>query len=493
LRTLVAELAAVEELLRQHQHVQAESRLSDLLNRSTVADLGAQQPDLERVIARFYPKRRRDLTSRLREKLAQHVTVSSGGQQPAASRVNAITPEHLQRECRQLLDDLSTSHIFQWATYYRDTVAHLVDQGRLAFLSAPSSDSPGSVLRAEFSHHSATIFGKGYSYVTRSGLRTDEAVNKSVAGLRSFLDVVVSIYSDSVPRVANRKDALATRRATSAVLAGILLGYGSVFYGDYGGWSVLPSYPRSWLTAIGFLTAADLRLLESHIIQQRDLLLSGVPPTVLPALASIDRLLERGEGDLFCLPRVAEFFPLPPRLEISLQLPHQARGKRFLELLLYLIADTLTATILQDAIGRQPDVISAPLSRALREWAHALDGASTHLIDTSLVASTLGEHQSNTTQRLFAVLQPLVASNVGVAGAATVVHNYPRDFPLDNPGRRQTAYGSFSNYSRAKLASISGAAFAEAAKQPRAAISARRPPARRSSYRQPIQARHSPS
>ena len=206
---LVRRVDLVISLNRQVLPGKSEEEFRATLDALADERLPAAEGELRRGLESFLPKRRRALEGALAERLAlarsKPVTVQAAEPEPTHDEKpepetvpepsgppptpRSVTPADLVRpgptvfgrarrrvvnaeltnNKQQLSTDLeylANHHIFQWATFYRETLSEYFD----AFLEVlETSDRPKEWLnrmKAALSHHASDIFTRGYAYQT---------------------------------------------------------------------------------------------------------------------------------------------------------------------------------------------------------------------------------------------------------------------------------------------------------------------------------------
>ena len=139
--------------------------LSDLLRSLPFEELSLARPDIEALINRFLPKRKRDLQHALEVRLrggsgsARAIQVAAPGRQaPAAIQpLIADDPASKALEYSVRLNTLRDKHIFQWNTAYRDD--QLIFKDMLTKRAAPDdAEERGRAVAGLLEQHAADIF-----------------------------------------------------------------------------------------------------------------------------------------------------------------------------------------------------------------------------------------------------------------------------------------------------------------------------------------------
>ncbi len=406
----------IRRYLDENQHVAADTAFRDFLATHNRAEVKRYEPELRALLDSFYKNRKRDLTSLLDASLGPIVQGKD-----TTTAVADITD--FETSIHAKLCALSDYHIFQWTTYYRDFLGRLFDR-----LYRETQDATRQTLSTiatdKLAEHAADIFGKGYEYVRQRA--SSDARTKSLSGLQTFLSLPIEIYSTLAFSVGNANDARRLRLTCSAMLEGILKGYGSVALGDLEGWQLLPRFPRTWLHTFAFLTNQSARAIVEHI--EAGELHVGLAGTILPVLTAVDRLLDSQVETEFCLPRLGQFAWDSRRIEVSLSLPQGGSGSRYLEIHCYLSPGFMQRGSLEESAGRAANLIAGPLRPDLRDWVEAHDILRTTFVDTE------AGDDSATTKRALDVLNHELAKHMGTSRRAEpITFNLARAFPLQNP------------------------------------------------------------
>ena len=189
------------------------------------------------------------------------------------------------------LEELANYHIFQWATFYRDTLSQYFDAFLLEVIeSGDRPDQWPNLMKAGLSHHACEIFTRGVQYQTGHNRATDNsAITKSLTGLQMFLDLPLEFYSARLADAQHSGTGLQVRRLASAMVSGILVGYAQTQF-DFPGSKVPPRFPGSWVHVLPFLTADDIREVTS---EKR----AGRPSGWHPPVSAPIRANRRRSGD----------------------------------------------------------------------------------------------------------------------------------------------------------------------------------------------------
>jgi hypothetical protein len=379
-------------------------------------DLLAAERDLKALIQRFHRNRRRDLTRLLEERLAQPIT-------RIHPRLNL-----LEQRYKDELERLSTHHIFQWSTFYRDFIGTLFSTA-LEHRHAPSGDPPIlAMIATQIRTHATQIYEKGYRHLIREQAPPNTVITKALNGLERFLALPIEFYGTYAANVTDAAAATDVRHLCSKVIFGILAGYGDGKYGDDTGWGLLLKHPRSWAWVLGFLTASDAATIAEKLEDGQFRI--GIQTVLIPALKAIDEVLSGQRGDEFSLPRLSEFVHEIRRLTISVSLP-RAIARDSLGIHCYLSGDFIRRWDLEESVNRQASVVIAPLRPDLRDWMATHD-----ILRTIVVEPTQSEEQDDraVVRRILDILNFEFAKYLGPGWRAEpITVNLARLFPLEHP------------------------------------------------------------
>lgn len=454
------ELAAIEQLNRTVQPALAEARFRDLVRSMDPAEVRRHSADLTTCASGFLPKRCRALTALLESMLHQpeqddrepaattdaapdlvdwpgagasapeRVLSPVPGPVPATTQAGTTVAAHENRANTPLtysrnrlsedLDDLGRRHIFQWATFYRDTLSQYFDD---FLVELESSDKPGqwlNLVKAGLSHHSTDIYQRGYRYqLERNAASSHYAITKSLAGLQRFLDLPLEFYSARLSSVDRSGATLPLRQLCSAMVSGILIGYSNARF-DTAGSNILPRFPGSWVHVLPFLTSEDLRELMDNL-QPGDLL-DGLQDSMSPFVRALDVLLSK-HPDGAPLPALSQYTDGNRRLEVSLHVASNTLGPRRIEVHCYTSARFVDKVLIEEAAGRAVGAVIAPLRADLRVQLLSAERLSDIIVPTGDSATAEEPHT-----RLVALLEDLVYETRASSGQRPIEFNFAADF-----------------------------------------------------------------
>ena len=177
----------------------------------------------------------------------------------------------------------------------------------------------------------------------------------------AFLDLPVSAYVSRASSTDDARDGRAARRTCSAVLSGIIQGYGHADFGEMDGWSLLPRDLGSWAHCLAFLTPRHLDQIITQLEQGE--LKAGLHEVVLPVIEAIDRLVEQPLGGRSVLPRLGQYSRDAQRLELALELPWPVEGHRYIDVHCYPFRREVTRPRLLESASRAAGLIVLELLR----------------------------------------------------------------------------------------------------------------------------------
>ena len=418
-------LEEVAELNATVRPADAEQRLHSLMSSLGDSELREREDDLRRAITQFLPKRRRRLTALLDGLVETVPNAPVAG--PAQAPDSDVDIEPLGAFFVDRLNELSQHHIFQWSTFYRDSLSRSFDQFLEAAHRTRYTSSIWALIRLELAKHAQEIFQKGYYHLTSRGSELPQyAVTKSLNGLQRFLDLPIEFYSTNLPTIRSTADARLLRSLCSAMVGAILEGYAGVLLNRPGS-QVLPRFPRSWAHTLPFLTSSDLSsfLARLEAGEFRD----GVTKSVVPFAKALDELSVR-KGDYTPLPVLAQFSWESRRLDISLNPPPYAAEPQLIEAQCFLDAAFLHRSALDEARRQGISLLVAPIRSDL----HAtLTGSP--LFDRIVVpADDESIDGSAVIRKVINALEYTIYQRKSPrVGAQPLEYNFARGFPLQNP------------------------------------------------------------
>ena len=445
------------DIERKLKEIERELRLGhaerpDQMLRKLLGDMGREsvaewRTDIQAVVDEFQRKRRQALNDFLDARIKgrahgrqpQAVGRSPAGvREPTASPPypkpsRAATTDH-EAEFRNDLNELGRKHIFQWSTSYRDCLFRHF--GRHLSQVEAQADASLAAIRRPLSEHSHEIFVKGYGH-ERNIKATPHfgAVQKSIGGLARFLDLPLDYYSIQAANTHRQQRVLALRALFSAACLGILEGYAAVRFDRERGDSLLPKFSSRWGHNLAFLTPAAAK--EVAELAEPGLLTEGVLRSVIPLLASIDRMINKQREDYFPLP-LSSRFSWPERfLEVGLRAPRSASSRPSLEARAYLDAEHVFPRALTEAYTRNVAVVVAPLKSDVRAYVRDRTALSSMVVEADDAQprqlSGRGTFGSRAVDMAEQVLSRTIYDLRSKRTGAAISHNIAREFPLDTP------------------------------------------------------------
>lgn len=423
-REIETRLDDIAELRRTVKLRDAQERAETLLEELSAEDLRVHRSRFAEVIGEFLPKRRRTLEEIFKRRLEELTA-------PPDYEI-----ERFLGGCRAKLAELSDRHIYQWGTFYREFMQMLFADSMRFLRRGATAHLICQPLRNELEQHAEEIFRKGFEYLRGGRENRRSALQKAANGLQRFLELAIEQYSHMSRRVRDMQDAMLLRSLLSAVLSGILVGFGRVPFGKQQGFSVLPYFNRSWASYITFMSEDDLINLATSI--EPGALRTGFLQTVAPVVGAIDELMATHEAADVALPILGQFEWATGRgrtknrrmLSISIAAPKSPEPSQLMEVQCHMDPGFLEKWHITEAVGRDVDLLAGPLRADLQEWASAERHTPGFVLNTSELM-TDGERAR---RHALGILTNAVSRAYGSKGrSAILTHNLARSFPLESP------------------------------------------------------------
>lgn len=421
---VAAVLGEVRALVRHVQVADAQQRLEDLIKVMGPAELRVWEDELRAAIADFLPKRQKALRELLDHEI--HASIGSSGRQEGSS--GSTAPEELGRLVLDLelaLSDLSRFHIFQWSTFYRETLADFFDSA-LQLATGVDASKEWSALDAVVANHAHEIFTKGFMHVTRTGTEL-YALQKACGGLRRFLDLIVENYaSTAVPNLTTPR-AIASRNLTSALIVGVLRGFARVDFGGLGGDKALIQRQNYWLYTLAFINRPAIAAVAG-LFPAGDTS-AGIRQCVMPLTLALDKMIATAT-DYAPMPVLAEFDTSSKRLDVSLMPAPLSLERRFIEIQCFLSAPTRAD--LAEAMARGVSLLIADLPADLSHIVSTDADYASMIVRPSQAATAADE---DTAVRVREVLDLAIYRDRNPRSLVKrpLEYNFARDFPLSSP------------------------------------------------------------
>ena len=451
-------LALIEAELNAVGHREIpDQKLRTLIRGMNRQELRDWRPNLAQLIElHFMPKRRRALLNFIDDEIAgRPMIVRDPSSRPTTSAPQKTRTAHLaavavnddfQRELRELSD----KHIFQWATRYQDCLFRYFD---LYFdrLTSPSDVTIGSPLHQHLAEHSLDIFTKGYNYsIGTQYLTQSRAVHKSVAGLSRFLELPLSYYSARVLQSHDQRSLVALRQVFSDAVSGILDGFSEIQLGETLGADVLADFPGKWADNIAFLTPFAARTIADLL--PSGALRNGITASVIPLLASIERLINKKHEDYFPVPLLSRLSSETHCLEMSVRAPLSS-SSRFLEIQAYLDDTYVSRYTIDRAYRQKVALVVTPLKPDTRQ--HVRTSPTLRKIVVETVLETQDDSRA-VVQGALQILTDKIFSLRNRRKGPALTYNIAREFPLLEPSSKIPRFYRVQRTSVRELLGTSG-------------------------------------
>ncbi len=422
MRTIESQLDQVDGLLAKGHGREPQAILRQLISEMGRAELAEWRMDIQRLIERFQPKRRADLQVVLRQAL------ELGRPERAPARVSGseVDFQALEESLRSDLSELSRAHIFQWSTFYRDSLTLHFSR----FLKASAKgrlDEAILVSRRSFAEHANEIFAKGYVYVRgQFSFSQNDAIQKEVAGLSKFLDVIVELYSAHVAASPDPATYLCVRGLASGLISGILEGFGACRFGVEGGSQILPKFPRAWGHYYAFLNLLHAQQVTS--LMEPAEFTEGVKLAVLPAIGAVDDLISRSR-DYAPMPVLGQLVWDQGRLDLALRPSIESEAQALVEVNCFLNESSASVYAIQEAEARGASLVIAPLKPDVREFVHSRRSLKNVVVETGEAVNPDEVRRAALARLDEDIYQRYSPRSAG----RPLTYNIARDFPLRNP------------------------------------------------------------
>ena len=427
--TIEDRLTEIGHGLAKGEAQRPEQELEALIRQLDTAKLVEWSPEIQALIQRFRPQRKKRL-SRCLEARTQDAgparPLSSRPSPKGVDRLPAPDPE-LAADFRLALETLRERHIFQWSTFYQDCLTEYLGRYLEATRRRPHDHDAGTVATL-LADHTRAAFSHGYTFA-RGKHDHDEAVRKSLNGLARFLALPLDFYSVREAAPSDRESASVLRLLVSAALSGIVSGYSGASLGPQTGSLVLARFPSSWMHYVAFLVP---RHAENVVGTMEDgPLADGLRVSVLPLLDALQRFHDRPNDQYRPLPVAGNYRWDQRRLDITVRPPRNAAHQRLIEVNAFLDEGFVAPADLDDAARRQVTLVVAPLKPDVRKIASEQRGLG------GIVVSA-GDSRERTATEAFGVWDKAVTALRAVwSSSAPITFNFARDFPLHDQNRNR--------------------------------------------------------
>jgi hypothetical protein len=417
---LEALLIEIEQLI-PGEPAQAEGRLRALIATLGVEELRSWQVDLQRTIDQFYPKRQRALSGVLEAR------VRSLEEAPASVAGAHADLDELTGPLVDALRVLSDQHIFQWSTFYHDSLYEFFDLIVDSVAASPGTTvSDMNPVRLALGEHSHEVFHKGFVHVTRDRHGPlDFALAKSLSGLQRFLDLPIEFYSSALHSHRNALYARSLRLVTSSMLLAIVEGYAAVSFATQTGSEVLSQNARSWAHILPFLTSEHLRAATAAIAPGT--LRDGVETALQPLVEAVDAVCAKND-DYAPVPVLSQGLAGGLRLDVALDPPPHTARPQPLEVQCYLDAALVQQYALEEAARRDVALVVADLRPDLSAQVQASEQ-----LRQRVVSVKAGDAAVSRRLVLGALEFTIYVRRSARLGNEPLRYNFARGFPLQNP------------------------------------------------------------
>lgn len=272
----------------------AENKLTDIIANISLDELMLVKLDIEKLISKFLPKRKKRLTEILESRFAQ-VENKLLGENHHNQRGNALND--LFEDIENRIEVLARNYIFQWGTYYKDFISYVFNNFLAIMSNNEIEDDQLERITELFSQHAKDISDRGYNYSLDHGISDELALFKTTSGMQQFLYLIINTQLDRYSRIDNAKTYKSIKRISSKLIHGIINGYALTL-----GWNLLYQNFRHWVAALGFMRGQDAAELLAGFKAEN---LSSIFENVVPTLLASDRLLYECNTNEFFMPRLS--------------------------------------------------------------------------------------------------------------------------------------------------------------------------------------------
>ncbi|MCA1704839.1 MAG: hypothetical protein LC808_16860, partial [Actinobacteria bacterium] len=279
------------------------------------------------------------------------------------------------------LRTLSDQHIFQWSTFYHDSLYEFFHLIVDSVVASPGTTSKSlRPVRLALAEHSHDVFHKGFVHVTRDRHGPLQyALAKSLSGLQRFLDLPIEFYSSALHTRRDAPSAKAVRLVASSMLVGILEGYAAVSFVARSGSEVLAQNARMWAHVLPFLASDHVR--AAAVALAPGALRDGVETSLLPLIEAIDAVSGKSD-DYAPVPVLSQALADGFRLDVALDPPPHTSRPQPLEVQCYLDGALVQQYALEEATRRDVALVVADLRPDLAAYVQANDQLRQSVVST---------------------------------------------------------------------------------------------------------------
>ena len=414
--------------------------LEDLIRHMSRPFLEEWRVDLQARIDRFQPKRRRAL-QKLFDKRTRDPSFDRrgalgavAGRQASLLKEQSTVADDLYSEIDRVdgafeaeLKTLGEEHIFQWSTSYTESVNRHFD-AYLPLLRSELADVAARSIRRRLDEHTATIFSHGYEYGRGRGLTQEIALQKSIHGLASFLDLCLDYYSQGANTSHDREDTSSLRALISAAVGGILRAYAFLRLEDIDGATLLARFPDRWAYQLAFLSAEAAGDIVGKLPEHP--LRTGLERAALPLFACLDALLSLPRETYFPIPLLGQFSWEHRCLDVGVRSPSMWGADRLIYLRAHLDEAAVSERDLDEAAARRFGLVLASLKPDVAHLVRSSDQLGRIVIEVGDSSrSALADRAREVLVRRIYELRSKIE------GARPITYNVAHEFPLHTPGK----------------------------------------------------------
>lgn len=411
----------------------ASGRLHQLIKLLPRDEFFLVSPEIRTLIEKFLKQRRRDLSIAFETRIQQLNDRSRSDNNRRKDLQSPLLVEvRLSTRVGALLKTLGDKHIFKWTPHYRDTLEFIAATALSELNGTGEFESEIASIGEQFSSHAEDIFCRGYDFQINRGLSPDVAEIKSVSGVQSFLDLIISIFLDSRNQISSAKQANVLWGLTSVAITGVLRGYGFLQFEHGTGWSLLAKNTRVWVPPLGFCRGSEvLAFFEDFPSAFRA---SDLQLVLSATTLAVERIAHQFHGEEILLPRLSRMSVQgQTRLDLTLS---ARRGEITRDLLITCFwgGKITNYQPIRAAQALRATAIIAALDERVREWIEREDAQG--IID----ASEVSEEQQQVHHFAELIAAEIERHNLDEetnTDPTIITHNFARDFPLDDPDFRR--------------------------------------------------------
>lgn len=420
------ELAEIRALIDNTSLNSAFIKLDHLLDKTHRDEILLIHPELKKIIESFFKKKKRFLNDKLQRRI--------NCDRPATENITHQNSIHMEEQLENYkirLQKLEQSHIFQWTTYYRDTVSFILKDLIDSLEKLDSWEKTLESITNIFLEHSSGICERGIAYSLKNGLDEGLIYNKTTGGMQQFIFLVINLYAEIQGEISTSKQSNLVKKIISSMILGVVSGYKKIV-----GWDRLCDKYRHWVPAIGFLNGDD----AINLFQDADKIppyLLGIFDTTVPLLLAIDNISEKLHDFDYIYPTISKVqYNEPLKLEISWSRVLDKKIANFSANCVFSenIEDIVDAESLLLSVS---DLVILRASPIVNEWIEKHE--KSNFINSSVVCGVV-ENAINLSEVIASKLQEQLKINAERDKTGYIYHNYAKDFPLEDPEQRKFFY-----------------------------------------------------